>query len=122
MRGQVGVGAEAGVEALETASLLANRINRSNRSYLVNLQSNGLGSWLVSSSYSLIRTARSHLRQRAHLVLLLHEHPALSHVEVAARLDLHPNCVRRWRQRWAEGQFTLEDAPGRGRKPAFSPP
>src|SRR5947209_2375969 len=68
------------------------------------------------------RTAASHLRQRAHLVLLLHEHPTPSNVEVAARLDLHPNCARRWRHRWAEGQFSLEDAPGRGRKPSFSPP
>lgn len=68
------------------------------------------------------RTAASHLRQRARLVLLLHQHPSISNVEVAARLDLHPNCVRRWRRRWAEGTFTLEDAPGRGRKPVFSPP
>ena len=68
------------------------------------------------------RTAPSHLRQRAQLVLLLHEHAALSNVAAAARLDLHPNSIRLWRQRWAKGQFTLEDAPGRGRKPAFSPP
>jgi transposase-like protein len=67
------------------------------------------------------RTARSHLRQRAQLVLLLQDQPLLSNVEVAARFDLHPNCVRRWRQRWANGQFTLEDASGRGRKPVFSP-
>lgn len=68
------------------------------------------------------RTAASHLRQRAHLVLLLHEHPALPNVAAAARLDLHPNSIRLWRQRWAKGQFTLADAPGRGRKPVFSPP
>ena len=68
------------------------------------------------------RTAASHLRQRARMVLLLHEHPSISNVDLAARLGLHPNCVRRWRQRWAEGAFTLEDAPGRGRKPTFSPP
>ena len=67
------------------------------------------------------RTAASHLRQRANLALLLYECPSLSNVEVAARFDLHPNCVRRWRRRWAEGDFTLRDAPGRGRKPAFSP-
>ena len=67
------------------------------------------------------RTAASHLRQRARLVLLLHEYPLISNVEIAARLDLHPNGVRRWRQRWAEGNFTLQDAPGRGRKPTFSP-
>jgi transposase len=68
------------------------------------------------------RTAAAHRKQRACMALLLHEHPTLSNVEVGARLDLHPNCVRRWRQRWAAGQFTLEDAPGRGRKPVFSPP
>lgn len=68
------------------------------------------------------RTAASHLRQRARMVLLLHEHPSISNVEAAGRLDLHPNCVRRCRQRWAQGNLTLEDAPGRGRKPTFSPP
>src|SRR5262245_63741840 len=67
------------------------------------------------------RTAASHLRQRARMALLLHERPSISNVDLAARLDLHPNCVRRWRQRWAEGTFTLADAPGRGRKPTFSP-
>ena len=67
------------------------------------------------------RTAASHLRQRARMALLLHEHPSISNVDLAARLDLHPNCVRRWRQRWAGGNFTFQDAPGRGRKPSFSP-
>jgi hypothetical protein len=67
------------------------------------------------------RTAASHLRQRARLALLLHEHPSISNADLAFRLDLHPNCVRRWRQRWAEGNYTLQDAKGRGRKPAFSP-
>jgi transposase len=77
----------------------------------------------VSAARRLVaaRTAATHLRQRAQLVLLLHAQPLLSNVEVAARFDIHPNCVRRWRQRWARGQFTLEDAQGRGRKPAFSP-
>jgi predicted ArsR family transcriptional regulator len=68
------------------------------------------------------RTAASHLRQRARMVLLLHQHPAISNVDLAAPLDLHPNGVRRWRQRWAEGNFTFQDVPGRGRKPTFSPP
>jgi transposase-like protein len=68
------------------------------------------------------RTAASHLRQRAELVLLLHESPAITNVAAAARIDLHPNSIRLWRQRWAQGNFTLEDAPGRGRKPVFSPP
>jgi transposase len=56
------------------------------------------------------------------LVLLLHESPTLSNVAAAAHLDLHPNSIRRWRQRWAGGRFTLEDDSGRGRKPTFSPP
>ena len=60
---------------------------------------------------SAARTAASHLRQRARLVLLLHECPSLSNVQAAARLDLHPNCVRLWRQRWAQGQFTLAGRP-----------
>ena len=38
------------VEALAAASLLANRCRRSNRSYLVNRQSNGFGCLFVSSS------------------------------------------------------------------------
>src|SRR3954447_27028014 len=67
------------------------------------------------------RTAASHLRQRARLVLMLHDRPTLSNAQAGARLDLHPNCVRRWRQRWAGGRFTLADDPGRGRKPTFSP-
>ena len=68
------------------------------------------------------RTAPSHLRQRARLVLLLHETPTLSNAAAAALVDLHPSSIRRWRQRWAGGRFTFEDDPGRGRKPVFSPP
>ncbi len=59
--------------------------------------------------------------QRARLVLLLHESPALSHVAAAALVELHPNSVRLWRHRWASGDFSLADQAGRGRKPAFSP-
>jgi transposase len=68
------------------------------------------------------RTAPSHLRQRARLALLLHELPALSNVQAAARLDLHPNSIRLWRRRWAQGRLTFADDPGRGRKSVFSPP
>jgi len=53
--------------------------------------------------------------------VLLHDCPALTNAAAAARLNLHPNSIRLWRQRWAKGQFTLEDAPGRGRRPTFSP-
>src|SRR3954468_17186284 len=48
-----------GVEALAAASLLANRCRRSNRSYLVNLQSNGFGCLFVNSSYNFIRNSSS---------------------------------------------------------------
>ena len=67
------------------------------------------------------RTVLYQLRQRARLVLLLHQCSALSNVAAGAHLDLHPNSVRLWRQRWAGGDFTLEDQAGRGCKPTFSP-
>jgi transposase len=68
------------------------------------------------------RTAPAHLLQRARLVILLHEQPDISNVAAALQVGLHPNSVRLWRQRWANGFFDLEDQPGRGRKPSFSPP
>jgi DNA-directed RNA polymerase specialized sigma24 family protein len=68
------------------------------------------------------RSATVQLHQRARLVLLLHEFPSLSNVEAAALIDLHPNSIRLWRQRWAAGHFTFEDEKGRGRQPVFSPP
>jgi transposase-like protein len=67
------------------------------------------------------RTVRFQLRQRASLVLLLQDHPALSHVEAGRHVGLHPDQVRRWRRRWAASHFSLEDQPGRGTKPRFSP-
>jgi hypothetical protein len=67
------------------------------------------------------RSVRFHLRQRASLVLLLDEQPTLSNVEAGRRVQLHPDAVRAWRRRWHRGDFTLEDRPGRGRKPTFSP-
>jgi transposase len=67
------------------------------------------------------RSVKYQLRQRATLALLLHQQPALSNPEAAARVQLHPNSVRTWRRRWAVGDFTLEDEPGRGRKADFSP-
>jgi hypothetical protein len=68
------------------------------------------------------RTVRFQLRQRARSVLVLHQQPILSNPEVASRVQLHPNSVRTWRKRWAGGDYTLEDEPGRGRPPLFSPP
>src|SRR4051795_12657912 len=67
------------------------------------------------------RTVRYQLRQRAELALLLHHQPLLSNPEAAALVRLHPNSVRLWRKRWADGDLTLLDGPGRGRKAEFSP-
>ena len=67
------------------------------------------------------RTVKYQLRQRASLVLLFQARPLLSHAEAAARVGLHPDSVRHWRQRWAQRDFSLQDAPGRGCKPRFSP-
>jgi DNA-directed RNA polymerase specialized sigma24 family protein len=58
--------------------------------------------------------------QRAKIVLLAAE--GLENGEIAVRLDCSPETVRRWRKRFFEqGLGGLEEAPGRGRKPAFPP-
>jgi hypothetical protein len=67
------------------------------------------------------RTVPYQLRQRAALVLLLSQQPLLSNSEAAQRVQLHARSVRRWRHRWATGDFSLDDMPGRGRKANFSP-
>src|SRR5262249_17428986 len=61
------------------------------------------------------RTIKFQLRQRAVLVLLLHEQPLLSNVEAGRWAQLHPDSVRHWRRRWTQRDFSLEDEPGRGR-------
>lgn len=67
------------------------------------------------------RTVKYQLRQRATLVVLLQQQPFLSNIEAAQWVQLHPRSVQRWRRRWAKGDFSLEDEPGRGRKADFSP-
>jgi len=67
------------------------------------------------------RTASHQSVQRFRLALLLQEHPSLGHAEAGQRVGLSGRQVRRWRQRWAAGDFSVDDAPGRGRKVAFSP-
>jgi transposase len=67
------------------------------------------------------RTVPYQLRQRAALVLLLSQQPLVSNSEAAQRVQLPPRSVRRWRHRWATGDFALDDKPGRGRKADFSP-
>ena len=67
------------------------------------------------------RTVPYQRRQRAALVLLLSPQPLVSKSEAAQRMQLQPRSVRRWRHRWATGDFSLDDKPGRGRKADFSP-
>jgi hypothetical protein len=67
------------------------------------------------------RSLPHHLVQRCRLVLWLHHQPQLRHEEAGRHVGLSARQVRRWRQRWAVGDFSLADLPGRGRKPTFSP-
>ncbi len=60
--------------------------------------------------------------ERAKLALLLHAQPGLDPAGAARRLGKHVNWVFRWRRAWATEGFRLTDKPGRGRKPAVSPP
>jgi Homeodomain-like domain len=72
---------------------------------------------------TLRRRAAPHcLVQRARLALLLEESPHLGHAEAGDAVGLSVPQVRRWRRRWAGGDFALDDLPGRGRKVHFSPP
>ena len=59
--------------------------------------------------------------QRARLVVLLHDNPKLSNVQAGRQVHLSDQAVRLWRRRWASRDFSLDDKPGRGRKPGFSP-
>ena len=60
--------------------------------------------------------------ERAKLALLLHDAPALDNVTAGRQLGKHENWVRYWRRTWVREGFRLTDKPGRGRKPALSPP
>jgi len=67
------------------------------------------------------RTATVQAVQRFRLALLLHEQPGMANEEAADAVGLSVRQVQRWRSRWVAGDFSIEDHPGRGRKPAFSP-
>jgi len=58
---------------------------------------------------------------RARLTLLLAKEPTLSHEQVARRCGMDQDTVYKWRRRWAQGGWSLEDAPRSGRPPAFFP-
>lgn len=67
------------------------------------------------------RTAAVQAVQGSRPVLLLHDHPDLSHDGAARVVGLSSRQVQRRRQRWATGDFGIEDRGGRGRKPILSP-
>ena len=57
--------------------------------------------------------------QRARLVLLLHEQPDLRSPQAARRLGQSTAWVYKWRRRWVEQGFSLQDTPRPGRPPQF---
>jgi len=59
---------------------------------------------------------------RAKLALLLHDDPRLDNEAAGRALGKHANWVRYWRRIWVREGFRLTDKPGRGGKPALSPP
>lgn len=59
---------------------------------------------------------------RAKLALLLHADPRLDNEAAGRALGKHANWVRYWRRIWVREGFRLTDKPGRGGKPALSPP
>jgi Homeodomain-like domain len=67
------------------------------------------------------RTASVQAVQRSRLVLLLHERPELCNEAAAEHVGLSLRQVQRWRRRWGESDFSVEDRTGRGRKAVFFP-
>ena len=59
--------------------------------------------------------------ERARLALL-HARPDLDTAAAGRQLGKQVNWVFRWRRAWATAGFRLTDQPGRGRRPALSPP
>ncbi|MCP4343993.1 MAG: helix-turn-helix domain-containing protein [Desulfobacterales bacterium] len=67
------------------------------------------------------RTEPYYLVQRYRLALLIRENRDMSNEEAGRITGLSRRQVIRWRKRWASGDFTVADKPGRGQKPVFSP-
>ena len=66
-------------------------------------------------------TAPQRSVRRARLALVLAAAPQLQHAEAAAQAGVSLQMVRKWRRRWSEVGWSLEDAPRSGRPPVFSP-
>lgn len=59
--------------------------------------------------------------QRAKMVLMLAENPAISTPALAGSVGVHKKTAFKWRKRWTKQGFTLEDHPRSGRPPDLSP-
>jgi len=60
--------------------------------------------------------------QRAKMMLVLGEDPALCTPELARVVGVHPNTAFKWRKRWTAEGFTVEDHPRSGRPLTFLAP
>jgi hypothetical protein len=58
---------------------------------------------------------------RARLALVLAENPSVAHEIAGERCGLKKHTVYKWRRRWCQQGWSLEDAPRPGRPSAFSP-
>ena len=79
--------------------------------------------WFLQDAINTVRRRTASVQdvQRFRLVLLLQERPSISHEDAAEIVGLSARQVQRWRRRWAAGDFSIEDYPGRGKKRTFSP-
>ena len=59
--------------------------------------------------------------QRAKLVLRLDKEPQVTNHDLAALIGAHRNTISKWRSRWTNGDFHLDDEPRSGRPPEFTP-
>jgi DNA-directed RNA polymerase specialized sigma24 family protein len=66
------------------------------------------------------RKAEQGLALRARIVLLAHDHPEWSSLEIAHATGCTDWTVRKWRRRWAE-TASLADLPWSGAPRRFSP-
>jgi len=68
------------------------------------------------------QTSAPHRRVlRARLTVVLAAEPTLSHRDAAHRAGLALGTVRKWRRRWTQEGWSLDDAPRSGRPPTFPP-
>lgn len=77
----------------------------------------------VAQAQSIIRqhNAPQSQVQRAKMVVALAEHPAIGNQQLADRGGVSSPTAQKWRKRWVEEGFTLDDLPRSGRPPTFSP-